>query len=58
MSFDSLKHQDGAVRALRASVGSQRMPHAFLFVGPRGVGKGLAARELAKRLLCESPRAG
>ncbi|MGB2976326.1 MAG: hypothetical protein WBD18_09845, partial [Phycisphaerae bacterium] len=53
MSFDSLKHQDGAVRALRASVGSQRMPHAFLFVGPRGVGKGLAARELAKRLLCE-----
>ena len=58
MSFDSLKHQDGAVRALRASVGSQRMPHAFLFVGPRGVGKGLAARELAKRLLCESPRTG
>jgi len=58
VSFDSLKHQDGAVRALRASVGSQRMPHAFLFVGPRGVGKGLAARELAKRLLCESPRAG
>ena len=56
MSFDKVKHQKGAVRALRAAVGSDRMPHAFLFAGPRGVGKGLAARELAKVLLCETPR--
>jgi DNA polymerase III gamma/tau subunit len=58
VSFDNLKHQDGAAEALRAALESGRLPHAFLFVGPRGVGKGLAARELAKRLLCESPRAG
>ena len=56
MSFDKVKHQRGAVRALRAAVASDRMPHAFLFSGPRGVGKGLAARELAKVLLCEAPR--
>ncbi|MGB2797925.1 MAG: hypothetical protein WBD44_11800, partial [Phycisphaerae bacterium] len=56
MSFDKVKHQKGAVRALRAAVASDRMPHAFLFSGPRGVGKGLAARELAKVLLCEAPR--
>ena len=56
MSFDRVKHQTGAIRALRAAVASDRMPHAFLFAGPRGVGKGLAARELAKVLLCEAPR--
>jgi len=56
VSFDKVKHQRGAVRALRAAVASDRMPHAFLFSGPRGVGKGLAARELAKVLLCEAPR--
>jgi DNA polymerase-3 subunit delta' len=56
VSFDKVKHQKGAVRALRAAVASDRMPHAFLFAGPRGVGKGLAARELAKVLLCETPR--
>ena len=56
MSFNALKHQGSAVRALRAAVAGERLPHALLFVGPRGVGKGLAARELAKLLLCGSPR--
>jgi DNA polymerase III gamma/tau subunit len=41
---------------LRAAVAGDRMAHAYLFVGPRGVGKGLAARELAKVLFCASPR--
>jgi DNA polymerase III delta' subunit len=41
---------------LRAAVSGDRVAHAYLFVGPRGVGKGLAARELAKLLVCTSPR--
>ena len=55
MSFDAIQYQPAAVRMLRAAVAHDRMPHAYLFVGPRGVGKGLAARELAKLLFCESP---
>ena len=56
MSFDAVQYQPAAVRMLRAAVAHDRMPHAYLFVGPRGVGKGLAARELAKLLFCASPR--
>jgi len=56
VSFDAVRYQPSAVRMLRAAVAQDRMPHAYLFVGPRGVGKGLAARELAKLLFCRSPR--
>ena len=56
MSFDAIQFQPSAVRMLRAAVAHDRMPHAYLFVGPRGVGKGRAARELAKLLFCASPR--
>ncbi|MFO8013673.1 MAG: DNA polymerase III subunit [Phycisphaerae bacterium] len=56
MSFDAVRYQPSAVRMLRAAVAGDHMAHAYLFVGPRGVGKGLAARELAKVLFCGSPR--
>ena len=56
MSFADVKFQDGAVRMLRAAVARGRLPHAMLFVGPRGVGKGLVARELARLIFCERPR--
>ena len=58
MSFDAVRYQPAAVRMLRAAVAHDRMAHAYLFVGPRGVGKGLAARELAKVLFCASPKGG
>lgn len=35
-----------------------RLAHAYLFTGPKGVGKHLFAVELARALLCESPKAG
>jgi len=56
VSFRDVRFQDPAVRMLRSAVAGDRLPHAFLFVGPRGVGKGRAARELAKVLFCPSRR--
>jgi DNA polymerase III subunit delta' len=56
VSFDKIQFQPAAVRMLRAAVAGDRVAHAYLFAGPRGVGKGLAARELAKLLMCRSPR--
>ncbi|MBE3099786.1 MAG: hypothetical protein IMZ44_21935 [Planctomycetes bacterium] len=56
MSFASVRYQDAAVGMLRAAVAGDRVAHAYLFVGPRGVGKGLAARAFAKLLMCAGPR--
>jgi DNA polymerase-3 subunit delta' len=41
---------------LRSAVAGDRVAHAYIFVGPRGVGKGLAARQFAKLLMCAKPR--
>ena len=54
MSFKEVAGQDGAVRILKSAVAAGRLPHALLFHGPDGVGKGRAAMELAKALNCES----
>jgi DNA polymerase-3 subunit delta' len=56
VSFAEVRYQAAAVRRLRAAVAADRMSHAYLFVGPRGVGKGLVARQFAKLLLCEKRR--
>jgi DNA polymerase-3 subunit delta' len=56
VSFAEVRYQDAAVRTLRAAVASDHVSHAYLFVGPRGVGKALAAREFVKLLLCPKPR--
>ena len=53
-SFDALVGQDHVVRALTNALDQQRLHHAYLFTGTRGVGKTTLARILAKSLNCET----
>ncbi|HKP61084.1 MAG TPA: DNA polymerase III subunit delta', partial [Polyangiales bacterium] len=58
MSFDEISAQAPAVATLRRALASGRVAHAYLFEGPGGVGKGLAALALAQALLCEAGGCG
>ena len=51
-TFAELVGQDHVVRTLSNSIAEGRLAHAFLFVGPRGIGKTSTARILAKALNC------
>ncbi len=51
--FGSLVGQEHVVRALRHALEQQRLHHAYLFTGTRGVGKTTLARILAKCLNCD-----
>jgi DNA polymerase III subunit delta' len=53
MSWRSVRGHDRALSSLRLSAQSGRLPHAFLFVGPEGIGKRTFALKLAQALLCE-----
>ncbi len=52
--FASLVGQEHVVKALRHALSEQRLHHAYLFTGTRGVGKTTLARILAKCLNCET----
>lgn len=53
-SFDTLVGQEHVVRALTNALEQQRLHHAYLFTGTRGVGKTTIARIMAKSLNCET----
>ena len=53
-SFDTLVGQEHVVRALTNALEQNRLHHAYLFTGTRGVGKTTLARILAKSLNCET----
>ncbi len=53
-SFETLVGQPHVVRALTNALSQQRLHHAYLFTGTRGVGKTTLARILAKSLNCET----
>jgi len=55
VSLTEVGHQGFAQRLIQKAVTRDRVPHAYLFHGPDGVGKEMLAGGLAQLLLCESP---
>jgi DNA polymerase-3 subunit gamma/tau len=55
MTFDSVVGQAALTTTLKNAVKSGRLAHAYLFCGPRGVGKTTCARIFAKAINCQTP---
>lgn len=56
--FADVRGQEGPIRMLRDAVAADRLHHALLFAGPRGIGKRATADALVRFLFCETPDEG
>lgn len=56
MAFNRIQGQDQAARTFAAVISTGRLAHAYLLLGPLGVGKAFFAGELAKAVLCRQPK--
>ena len=57
LSFDTVVGQAALTTTLKNAVKSGKLAHAYLFCGPRGVGKTTCARIFAKAINCQTPTA-
>jgi len=57
MSWNTILGQEKQKEVLRRAIRLGRLPNAYLFIGPEGVGKEATALEVAKVLNCDSPDA-
>lgn len=57
MTFDAVVGQSALITTLKNAVKSGKLAHAYLFCGPRGVGKTTCARIFAKAINCLTPTA-
>lgn len=57
MTFDAVVGQSALITTLKNAVKSGKLAHAYLFCGPRGVGKTTCARIFAKAINCLHPTA-
>ena len=55
LSFDAVVGQSALTTTLKNAVKSGKLAHAYLFCGPRGVGKTTCARIFAKAINCQNP---
>ena len=55
MTFDTVVGQQALTTTLKNAVKSGKLAHAYLFCGPRGVGKTTCARIFAKAINCQNP---